>query len=119
MHGLPMTNSDNQYQQRKIEALQKENKGLSEKVKTLQKMSVLQNEMLVMLKWKSITEKLRTEILKKLLETPQEAAAFQLEERDEDQQVIEDILDMQEEFESLQNLESTTIEQTNIQGQSI
>lgn len=29
MHGLPMTNSDNQYQQRKIEALQKENKGLS------------------------------------------------------------------------------------------
>ncbi|EEB55880.1 putative membrane protein [Wolbachia endosymbiont of Culex quinquefasciatus JHB] len=33
--------------------------------------------------------------------------------------IIEDILDMQEEFESLQNLESTTIEQTNIQGQSI
>ncbi|OCA06051.1 hypothetical protein [Wolbachia endosymbiont of Trichogramma pretiosum] len=69
MHGLPMTNSDNQYQQRKIEALQKENKGLSEKVKTLQ--------------------------------------------------LIEDILDMQEEFESLQNLESATIEQTNIQEQSI
>ncbi|MHC3897643.1 UNVERIFIED_CONTAM: hypothetical protein LBW93_01775 [Wolbachia endosymbiont of Nasonia longicornis] len=109
MHGLPMTNSDNQYQQRKIEALQKENKGLSEKVKTLQKMSVLHNEMLVMLQWKSITEKLRTEILKKLLEAPQ-AAAFQLEERDEDQQVIEDILDMQEEFESSQNLESTTSE---------
>ncbi|WP_341810902.1 MULTISPECIES: hypothetical protein [unclassified Wolbachia] len=119
MHGLPMTNSDNQYQQRKIEALQKENKGLSEEVKTLQKMSVLQNEMLVMLQWKSITEKLRTEILKKLLEAPQEAAAFQLEERDEDQQVIEDILDMQEEFKSLQNLESTTTEQPNIQGQSI
>lgn len=43
--------------------------------------------------------------IKKLLETPQAAAAFQLEERDEDQQVIEDILDMQEEFESSQNLE--------------
>ncbi|WP_395461009.1 hypothetical protein [Wolbachia endosymbiont (group B) of Ablattaria laevigata] len=74
-------------------------------MKTLQKMSVLHNEMLVMLQWKSIPEKLRTEILKKLLETPQAAAAFQLEERDEDQQVIEDILDMQEEFESSQNLE--------------
>ncbi|WP_143689598.1 hypothetical protein [Wolbachia endosymbiont of Nilaparvata lugens] len=119
MHGLSITNSDNQYQQRKIEALQKENKGLSEKVKTLQKMSALHNDMLIMIQWKAMTEKLRTEILKKLLEAPQEAAAFQLEERDEDQQVIENILDMQEEFESLQNLESTTIEQTNIQGQSI
>ncbi|MFL3876345.1 hypothetical protein [Wolbachia endosymbiont of Trichogramma kaykai] len=64
MHRLPMTNSDNQYQQTKIEALQKENKGLSEKVKTLQKMSVLRNEMLVMLQLKSITE-MHTEIFKK------------------------------------------------------
>lgn len=114
-----MTNSDNQYQQRRIEALQKENKGLSEEVKTLQKMLVLHNEMLVMIQWKAMTEKLRIEILKTLLEAPQGAAALQLEERKEDQQVIEDILDMQEEFESLQNLESTTIEQTNIQVQNI
>ncbi|CCE77336.1 MULTISPECIES: hypothetical protein [Wolbachia] len=119
MHGLSITNSDNQYQQRKIEALQKENKGLSEKVKTLQKMSALHNDMLVMIQWKAMTEKLRIEILKTLLEAPQGATALQLEERDEDQQVIEDILNMEEERESLRNLESTTIEQTNIQGQSI
>lgn len=78
MHGLPMTNSDNQYQQRKIEALQKENKGLSEKVKTLQKMSVLHNEMLVMLQWKSITEKLRTEILKKLARSTSRSSSISI-----------------------------------------
>nr|WP_301282661.1 hypothetical protein [Rickettsia endosymbiont of Ceutorhynchus assimilis] len=35
MHGLPMTNSDNQYQQSKIEALQKEIQPLWIKIQRL------------------------------------------------------------------------------------
>lgn len=105
----------NEYQRRKIEALQKENKELLEEVKTLQKMLTLHKEMLKTLSWKAMTGGLRAGILETLLEAPQVAPALQLKEKEEDEEMIKDILDMKEEFGSLPNLESTIIEQLNMQ----
>lgn len=110
MHGSSI---GNEYQQRKIEALQKENKELSEEVKTLQKTLVLHKEMLKMLSWKAMTGGLRTGILEAQLKAPQE---LQLKEKEEDEERMEDILDMEEEFGFLPSLESIIVEQLSMQS---